>query len=55
MPTTNIYIYEELFSKTHFNSFHEIDIFLPRPIHFVNIQFIMLKWILAQSGSVRTC
>ncbi len=35
-----------------FQNAHENDIFLPRPIHFVNIQFIMLKW---SVGSVWTC
>ncbi len=32
--------------------FMKITFFLPRPIHFVNIQFIMLKW---SVGSVWTC
>ncbi len=32
--------------------FMKMTFFLPRPIHFVNIQFILLKW---SVGSVWTC
>ncbi len=47
-----VYIYMCVYMKSSFPKryksilivFRKMNFFLPRPIHFVNIQFIMLKW-----------
>ncbi len=56
-----IYIYIYIYMKSSFPKryksilivFMKMTFFLPRPIHFVNIQFIMLNGLLAQSEHVK--